>query len=91
MKNIINYFDAILENEKLNSKHNLIVLGYSQGVSVALRYLAKRKIQCDKLIIHSGGIPKELNPEDFSYLNKNTKHDHITINIGHGDGGNFEY
>ncbi|MCA0133197.1 alpha/beta hydrolase [Winogradskyella alexanderae] len=72
MKNIINYFDAILDNEKLPSNHKLIVLGYSQGVSVALRYLAKRKIQCDTLIIHSGGIPKELNPEDYSYLNKNT-------------------
>lgn len=68
-QNIMNYFDAILEAENLPDHLNLIVLGYSQGVSVALRYLAKKQWQCHTLIIHSGGIPKELVPSDFKYLN----------------------
>jgi len=45
------------------------MFGYSQGVSVALRYVAKRKIQCDQLVMHSGGIPKELQAEDFAFSN----------------------
>lgn len=74
MSNVINYFDAIFNNEGLPQKgKEFIVLGYSQGVSVALRYLAKKKVNCDKLIIHSGGIPKELESQDFKYLNPNCK------------------
>jgi len=73
MENIINYFDSIFTNEQLSSNLNLIVLGYSQGVSVALRYMIKREIQCNKLIIHSGGIPVELVNKDFSYLKKETE------------------
>jgi predicted esterase len=68
-ENIMRYFDAVFEAEKLTEVSNkLIVLGYSQGVSVAMRYLAKRKISCTKLILLSGGIPKELTPQDFDYL-----------------------
>jgi len=72
-ENIINYFDAVLEAEKIPKDANLIVFGYSQGVSVAMRYLAKRKLQCSQLVLHSGGIPKELTAEDFEYLSKDTK------------------
>lgn len=73
MENLINYFDAILDNERLPTNINFIVLGYSQGVSVALRYISKRKLQCNKLIIHSGGIPKELVNENFKYMNNETE------------------
>ncbi len=74
MDNILNYFDAIFEAEQLPPKNKqFIVLGYSQGVSVALRYLAHRKIQCHQLVLHSGGIPKELIPKDFQYLNSDMK------------------
>jgi len=72
-ENIINYFDAVLEAENIPNNVNLIVLGYSQGVSVAMRYLAKRQLQCSQLVLHSGGIPKELKPKDFEYLSKATK------------------
>lgn len=72
-ENIINYFDAVLEAENIPAEINLIVFGYSQGVSVALRYLAKRQLQCNQIVIHSGGIPKELIPKDFAYLAKDTK------------------
>ena len=73
MENIIKYFDAILDNEHLPKNINFIVLGYSQGVSVSLRYISKRKLQCNKLIIHSGGIPKELVDENFKYMNNETE------------------
>lgn len=72
MENIINYFDSVLKTENIPTDKKLIVLGYSQGVSVALRYLAKRKLKCHQLVIHSGGIPKELTSTDFNYLPKET-------------------
>ncbi len=67
-ENIMHYFDAIFEKENLDCDLNLIVLGYSQGVSVATRYVAKRQLHCTQLILHSGGIPKELREEDFAFL-----------------------
>ena len=67
--NIINYFDKIFKEEKINTNH-INYVGYSQGVSVIMRFIAKRKIQFDKLLIMSGGIPKELHPNNFMYLKK---------------------
>lgn len=72
-QNVLRYFDAILEHEAIDEQNNVIVLGYSQGVSVALRYIAKRKLSCSQIVIMSGGIPKELIVEDFKFLNPQTK------------------
>ncbi len=72
-QNIINYVDAVFNNEVSKQAPNLIVLGYSQGVSIATRWVARRKIQCRMLILHSGGIPAELTPEDFEFLDPKTK------------------
>ena len=68
-ENVMRYFDSIFENEHIPKDVNLIVVGYSQGVSVALRYVASRKLNCAQLIVMSGGIPKELIPENFKFLN----------------------
>ncbi|MDH7912411.1 esterase [Winogradskyella sp. SYSU M77433] len=72
MQNILNYFDSVFEAENIPEHVNLIVFGYSQGVSVAMRYLAKRQLQCAQLVLHSGGIPKELTAKDFEYLSEST-------------------
>ena len=68
-ENVMRNFDAVLAAETLPKNINLIVLGYSQGVSVAARYVARRKLKCAQLVLHSGGMPKELQPEDFTFLN----------------------
>lgn len=70
MQNILNYFDAVFAAENIPEDVNFIILGYSQGVSVAMRYLAKRQLQCSQLVLHSGGIPKELTKKDFEYLDE---------------------
>ena len=67
-QNILKYIDAIYEKELAETTANLIVMGYSQGVSIATRWVASRKVQCDKLILHSGGIPNELQPNDYEFL-----------------------
>jgi predicted esterase len=71
-KNVLRYIDSVYKTENIDSNYNFIVLGYSQGVSIATRWLASRKITCSHLILHSGGIPVELKAEDFSYLNTTT-------------------
>jgi predicted esterase len=68
-ENVLSYFDAVWESENTPSNLNLIVLGYSQGVSVAMRWVAKRHIKCSQLVLMSGGIPKELTKKDFNFLN----------------------
>ena len=72
-ENIISYFDALFKAEGITHKHKLVVMGYSQGVSVAMRYMAKRQIQAEILMIHSGGIPKELTKSDFDYFQGKVK------------------
>ncbi len=76
-KNILRYIDAIVAKETIPKDLNFIILGYSQGVSIATRWIASRKINCDVLIMISGGFPKELHKEDFDFLPKNTKITHI--------------
>lgn len=71
--NVLSYIDAVFKKEVIQKPKKLIVLGYSQGVSIATRWIASRQIQCDHLVLHSGGIPKELSSADFSYMDQNTK------------------
>lgn len=71
-QNILAYLDAVWAAENIPEGKRKIFFGYSQGVSVILRWTASRKIEPNVLIIHSGGIPKELTPHDFEHL-KTTK------------------
>ncbi|MCF4102614.1 esterase [Gillisia sp. M10.2A] len=66
--NVLNYLEQVYEEEQLQDAPNLIIFGYSQGVSVAARWVARNKIECSQLILHSGRIPSELLPEDFEFL-----------------------
>ena len=67
-ENVLNYLDEVYKAEDLKNAPRLIILGYSQGVSVTTRWIAKRKINCDELIMHSGKVPAELKREDFQFL-----------------------
>jgi len=80
--NVLAYVDAVWKAAKPTTLPRLIILGYSQGVSIATRWMASREIQCDELVLHSGGIPKELEPQDFDYLLKKTN---VTYLYGNED------
>jgi len=67
-KNVLAYVDEVFKAEAPKNIPKLIVLGYSQGVSIATRWIASRKINCNHLVLHSGGIPVELKPENFTFL-----------------------
>ena len=79
-QNVLDYIDAVWKAEEPATLYRFIVLGYSQGVSIATRWLSSRKIACDELILHSGGIPKELVPTNFEYLPEET-----TVTYLYGD------
>ena len=77
-ENVMAYLDAVVEAENLlvrgaSTEHRkLIVLGFSQGVSIATRWVAKRRIPCSQLVLYAGGIPNELIATDFDFLFENT-------------------
>jgi predicted esterase len=64
-ENIMRYFDAVAEQEHLLQGKKLVVFGFSQGVSVAVRWLASRKVSCEHLIVNAGKIPEEQVPANF--------------------------
>ncbi|WP_420322389.1 alpha/beta hydrolase [Flagellimonas sp.] len=71
-ENVLNYMDAVWAAEKIPKDRNVIVFGFSQGVSIALRWMVKRKIKCGQLILFAGGIPNELQKEHLNFLDWDT-------------------
>ena len=80
INNLMSYLDGVMANEALPENCRLVVFGFSQGVSIAMRWVAQRKIQCDHLLLYAGGIPNELTKDQFSHLS-----DHCKIQIIIGD------
>jgi len=69
-QNVIHYLDAVYKAEiepKRNDNTQLLLFGYSQGVSAITRWAAESKIEFDSLLLHSGGIPAELKSTDFEH------------------------
>ncbi|CAM3364556.1 alpha/beta hydrolase [Zobellia roscoffensis] len=82
-QNVLAYLDGVLAAENFSEDCNFIVFGYSQGVSIATRWIAKRKIKCNHLVLYAGSIPNELTALDFDFLKENqTK---ITTLVGDTD------
>lgn len=74
-ENVLNYIDAVWQGESKQWRGldiKLILMGYSQGVSIVTRWAASRKVDCSHLLLHSGAIPQELTPEAFEYLSPTT-------------------
>lgn len=68
LKNVVNYLDAIAQSENLFESKNLILFGFSQGVSVLTRWMVAKKLQPKKVVLYAGGIPNELGVQHFDYL-----------------------
>ena len=68
IENVLNYLDQVYTSEiqpKLNSRIKFCVMGFSQGVSVASRWISRRAISCDFFIVHSGSIPEDIDKDAF--------------------------
>ena len=59
-----------MAGENIPKHCQLIVLGFSQGVSIATRWVAHSGIKCAKLVLYAGAIPNELRASDFSFLSQ---------------------
>jgi predicted esterase len=71
-ENVLTYVNEVWRNEKpKDAKISLIVMGFSQGVSIATRWLAQEQLPCKTLLLYAGGLPKELKTSDFDHLIKN--------------------
>lgn len=68
IKNVMANLNAIYHAEQIPDHVNFFVLGFSQGVSVAMRWVAREQISCDKLMIYAGSIPTEFTTKDFEFL-----------------------
>lgn len=73
ISNVLEYLEAVLINENLPKNKKLVLFGFSQGVSIATRWVARRKLAVDYMFLYAGGIPNELNPQDFHHLKEKTK------------------
>ncbi len=82
-QNVISYLDAVFASEKVQSHQKIIVLGFSQGVSVAMRWLAHIQLKCAHLVVYAGGLPEELKADEFKFLEKNGTR--ITLVVGDQD------
>ncbi|WP_289644556.1 alpha/beta hydrolase [Maribacter aestuarii] len=83
IENVLSYLNSVLKAEQIPATSNLIVFGFSQGVSIATRWLSKTKLNCSKLILYAGGIPNELTASDFKYLIENKTE--VQIVVGRND------
>ena len=68
INNILQYLDRVKESIKIPENVNFILFGFSQGVSILMRWLTSREINCDKLILYAGGIPNEIKPQQVEFL-----------------------
>ena len=82
-KNVIAYLNEVYKVENFPEQCRLLVFGFSQGVSIATRWVASEKIKCDDLVLYAGGIPNELNSKDFAFLKGNNTQ--VTVLVGDKD------
>ncbi|PHQ60124.1 MAG: esterase [Maribacter sp.] len=82
-ENIISYLEAVYRAENITQQYKLIVFGFSQGVSIASRWVAKKQLKCDQLVLYAGGLPNELTASDFKFLEANNTE--VTILVGNSD------
>lgn len=68
INNILQYLDSVKESITIPENVNFILFGFSQGVSILMRWLTSREINCDKLILYAGGIPNEIKPQQVEFL-----------------------
>ncbi len=80
INNLMSYMDSVMANEDLPENCRLVVFGYSQGVSIAMRWVAQKNIQCDHLVLYAGGIPNELTKDQLIHLG-----DQCSVKIIMGD------
>ena len=72
MDNLLRFLDGMWEAENLGQAPRLVLFGYSQGVSVLCRWVARRRLSASRLVLYAGKVPEVLVPDDFHHLPPDT-------------------
>lgn len=72
MENLLTYLEALWRRESLDQVPGLVLMGYSQGVSVLCRWVALRKRVPGRIILYGGRVPEGLSGTDFAHLPQDT-------------------
>ncbi|MAY82734.1 MAG: hypothetical protein CMP59_01235 [Flavobacteriales bacterium] len=81
MDDYVSYLDQLhKEISSVKEYDEVKLLGYSQGVSTAMRWLAKSKEVFSHVYLCSGSIPPELNTEDLKHQSGSQFHYFYGIN-----------
>ena len=59
-----NFLNQVIESYSLE-KYNIHILGFSQGVATAMRWISSNGFPIKKLVIWAGSIPHDLNEQSF--------------------------
>ena len=81
----VNYLDLLHDevfSEVDRAKVKLWVLGFSQGVSTAARWVVRGKVKPDRVVLCSGMFPPEITATDATRLVKRSQ---VTIGFGSAD------
>jgi predicted esterase len=70
IQNNLAYINNVLRQEHVLEDPRLVLFGYSQGVSIATRFLAQHSQPIKGLIMHSGSIPAELDDQTAKHFKK---------------------
>lgn len=70
MDNNARYIDEVLNQENIYGDPRLVLLGYSQGVSIATRFFAQYHFPIQALIMHSGSLPEEFDGLTANHFNR---------------------
>ena len=81
INNVLTYLDGVRNAENISDNTNIILFGFSQGVSMVMRWLTSRKMKCAKVILYAGSIPKEITQEAVRFID----YDRTQIKIIYGD------
>ncbi|GAK97657.1 hypothetical protein JCM19294_193 [Nonlabens tegetincola] len=68
MDNVLNYLDKVITQENIKGDPRIVLMGYSQGVSIATRFMSQYFYNVKALIIQSGSLPQELNENDGQHF-----------------------
>ena len=68
IENARNYLDQVYKAENIPQNVKFVILGFSQGVSIATRWIAKNHIKCDALFLYAGKIPREFKKTSFNRI-----------------------
>jgi len=68
IENVLNYLDSVYQAEHIPESVHFNILGYSQGVSVVTRWVAKQQLKCNSLFLYAGKVPHEFTATDFNHI-----------------------